>query len=100
MNFKLADVWRPAMGINIKDLKPGIFLFQFYHREDIHWVVKRGSWSFDNALLVMNTIQPGEDATKVALNEVKFWIQIYDLPVEYMSEVVGSQLESFFGIFL
>lgn len=31
MKSKLADVWRPIHGINIKDLKPGIFLFQFYH---------------------------------------------------------------------
>lgn len=27
MKSKLADIWRHAHGINIKDLKPGIFLF-------------------------------------------------------------------------
>lgn len=39
---KLADVWRPARGINIKDLKPGIFLFQFYHADDMAWVLNGG----------------------------------------------------------
>lgn len=52
---KLADVWRPFMGISIKDNKSGLFLFQFNHREDMQWVVKGGSWSFDEALLVLNT---------------------------------------------
>ncbi|WOG83583.1 hypothetical protein DCAR_0102760 [Daucus carota subsp. sativus] len=42
MKSKLADIWRPTMGINIKDLKPGLFLFQFYHKEDMQWVVKGG----------------------------------------------------------
>lgn len=35
MKAKLADIWRPVRGINIKDLKPGIFLFQFYHIDDM-----------------------------------------------------------------
>lgn len=32
---KMADIWRPAMGITIKDLKLGLFLFQFYHADDM-----------------------------------------------------------------
>lgn len=81
MKSKIADIWRPAMGISIKDLKSGVFLFQFHHKDDLNWVTKGGPWSFDNALLVLNTIKAGEDPVKVSLNEVDFWIQIYDLPV-------------------
>lgn len=88
------------MGINIKDLKPGIFLFQFYHKDDMNWVVNNGPWTFDSALLMVNTVQTGEDPTKVSLHEVDFWIQIYELPVGYMSELVGKQLGNFFGTFL
>lgn len=40
MKTKLADVWRPAMGINIREIDQGIFMFQFYHREDMNWVLK------------------------------------------------------------
>lgn len=35
MKSKLTDVWRPVHGINIKDLKPSIFLFQSYHIDDM-----------------------------------------------------------------
>lgn len=39
MTSKMADVWKPTMGVNIKEIDPGIFLFQFYHREDLLWYV-------------------------------------------------------------
>lgn len=88
------------MGINIKDLKPGIFLFQFYHKDDMNWVLSNGPWTFDGALLVMNIVKVGEDPVKVSLNEVDFWIQIHDLPICYMTEMMGKQLGNFFGTFL
>lgn len=100
MKSKMADVWRPAMGINIKEVKKDLFLFQFYHKDDLDWVQKGGPWSFDNAIPVFNSINMGEDPLKVPLNEVSFWIQIHDLPTGYMSESVGRQLGNFFGMFL
>lgn len=71
----MADIWKPAMRVNIKELKAGFFLFQFYHSDDLQWVLKGGPWSFDNATLVLNTIGVGEDPMNVPLYEVDFWIQ-------------------------
>lgn len=70
MKTKLADVWRPARGISIKDLKLGIFLFQFYHVEDLQWVLNGGPWSFDGAMLIVSTIKKGEDPCMVPLFEL------------------------------
>lgn len=39
---KLVDVWKPIMGINIKELEQGKFLFQFFHKEDMQWVMRGG----------------------------------------------------------
>lgn len=98
MKYKMADIWKPSMGINIKVLTPCLFLFQFYHKDDMNRMISNGPWSFDNALLVTNTIPTRGDPTKVSLNAVEFWIQIYDLPSGYMSESVGKQLGNFFWI--
>lgn len=38
MKSKMTDVWRPTMGINIKEIKTGLFLFQFYLKDDLVWV--------------------------------------------------------------
>lgn len=50
MRSKMTNVWHPAIGINIKELRMELFLFQFYHKDDISWVQKGGPWSFDNAI--------------------------------------------------
>lgn len=50
MKTKMEDVWKPVMGINIKELESGVYLFQFYHKEDMQWVLNGGPWSFDNAI--------------------------------------------------
>lgn len=92
MKSKLADIWKLTMGINIKELEPGIFLFQFYHIEDLPWVVNGGPWTFDNAMLVICRIPPGEEPLKVPLLIMEIWIQIHDLPTGFISEAVGRQL--------
>lgn len=97
---KMADVWKPTMGINIKEIDPGIFLFQFYHREDMLLIVNGGPWSFDNAMLVVSKISPGMKPLNVPLWHLEIWIQIHDLPTGFMSEAVGKQLGDFFGDFL
>ncbi|KAL8126745.1 hypothetical protein AgCh_013868 [Apium graveolens] len=73
---------------------------EFYHMDDMNWVISNGPWTFNGALLVTNVIKTGEDPIKVPLVEVDFWVQIYDLPVGYMTEVVEKQLGNFFGRFL
>lgn len=100
MISKMADVWKPAMGVNIKEIDPGIFLFQFYHREDMLFVINGGPWSFDNAMLIISTVPPGADPLSVPLWHLEMWIQIHELPAGFMSEAVGRQLGDFFGEFL
>lgn len=100
MKTRLADIWKPAMGINIKEIETGIFLFQFFHEKDLQWVMEGGPWSFDNAMLIIQRILPGEQPLKVPLWNLRIWIQINDLPSGFMSEQVGKQLGNFFGEFL
>lgn len=100
MKSKLADVWKPAMGISIKDLEQNVFLFQFFKKEDMQWVMNGGPWSFDNAMLALETVAAGENPAEVKTWYVNIWIQIHNLPMGYMLETVGKQLGNFFGEFL
>ncbi|XP_074346361.1 uncharacterized protein LOC141685139 [Apium graveolens] len=100
MKSKVADIWHPPRGINIKDLKPGIFLFQFYHADDKEWMLNGGPWNFDGAMLVLNKIRSGEDPLEVSLTYLQFWIQLVGVPSGLMIETTGKQLANFFGSFL
>lgn len=86
MKSKLADIWRPTRGINIKDLKPGIFLFQFYHMDDLEWILNEGSWTFNGAMLVLSKIGNGEDPLEVPLVNLQFWIQLVGVLLGLMTE--------------
>lgn len=63
-------------------------------------MLSNGPWSFDGAMLVVSEIKAGEDPVNVQLNELEVWIQIYNLPMGYMTESVGKQLGNFFGKFI
>jgi 14-3-3 protein epsilon len=45
-----------------------IVLFQFYHRIDKDRVVSGGPWSFENHILVVNDIKPGDVYNQIPLN--------------------------------
>lgn len=59
MNERLAEVWRSVRGVTIKEVSPGLFIFQFFHKLDLEKVLKRGPWTFDNHLLVMARVHVG-----------------------------------------
>lgn len=86
MKTKMADIWKPTMGTNIKELEQGIYLFRFFHKEDMLWVPNGGPWTFDSAMLCMDIIPPGEVTLKVGLWYLNIWIQIHELPYGFMSK--------------
>lgn len=66
----------------------------------MRWVLRGGPWSFDNIMVVLDTVNMGEDPAKVELWYLNIWIQIHGLPMGFMTELVGKQLGNFFGDFL
>lgn len=53
MKERMAEIWRPVKNVTIKEVVPGIFVFQFFHRLDHDKVQKGSPWAFDNYLLVL-----------------------------------------------
>ena len=54
----------------------------------------------NNNILVLQTIKPGEIPSQIPLFHVNIWVQVYDLPVGFMSTNVGKQLGNFIGLFV
>lgn len=95
----MTDVWKPAMGISIKELDQGVYLFQFFHKQYMQWVLG-GPRIFHNVMMALEPVTAGEDPLKVQLWQMNIWVQIHDFPMGFMSETVGQQLGNFFGEFL
>ena len=84
----------------IKDIGPNLFLFHFYHELDLQRVIKNGPWTFDQKLLVFSRLEIGMDPQQVQLNHADFWVQVYDLPVGFMSKRVAVDIGNFIGNFV
>lgn len=100
MKERMADVWRPVRGVSIKEASPGVFLFQFFHRLDMEKVIKGGPWTFDNHVLALGKMQMGVPLQQISLNHVDFWVQCHNLPIGFMSELVGKHLANYIGEFV
>lgn len=100
MRNRMASIWRPGRGVNITEMGSRVCLFQFFHGMDVKRIMDSGPWSFDNHLVLLRHLCPGDNPTSVQLHTVAFWIQIQELPVGYMSESIGKQLGNFIGSFI
>lgn len=100
MMDRLSTIWMPVKGVAIKRLKQDRFLFQFYHKLDMERVLAGGPWLFDNYMLVLAKIQPGDPFLNVPLDHMDMWVQIFNLPFCFMSDMVGKNMGNYIGEFL
>lgn len=100
MKERMADVWRPLRGVTIYEIESALFLFRFYHAVDFQHVLKGGPWSFDKHMLILGVIKKGENPKNIPLYMVPFWVQIHNIPVGFMSQFIGENLENYIGKFL
>lgn len=63
-------------------------------------VLKGGPWTFDNHVLALGKMQLGVPLQAISLNHVEFWVQCHNLPVGFMSELVGKHLANYIGEFV
>lgn len=100
MKERMAGVWRPGRKVLVKEIDTGIFVFQFFHKLDIQRIFNGGPWYFDNHILLMERIQPGDIPNQIPLFHATFWVQIHDLPAGFMSLVVGKALGNYIREFM
>ncbi|GMI67915.1 hypothetical protein HRI_000460800 [Hibiscus trionum] len=100
MRNTMADLWHPLGGITITDIGEKRFCFKFYHEVDVSRVMEGSPWFFNNHLLLMHRLLPGEDPLLVSLDHAYFWVQIHDLPPGLMSEAMARQFGNFIGQFV
>ncbi|XP_019179721.1 PREDICTED: uncharacterized protein LOC109174935 [Ipomoea nil] len=96
----MAGVWRPAVGVNMRELQPRKFLFRFYHDGDLTRILNDGPWTYDQSLLLMKRVQEGVDLESIPLTHADFWVQIHSLPVGLRSASVVMAIGSFLGTFV
>lgn len=93
-------MWKPFQGIIISNLEAGRVLFQFYHVVDYQIVLKGGPGSFDRNMLILGVIKEGDDPKIVSIFCIPFLVQIHNLPMGFMSQMVGESIGNFIDQYL
>ncbi|MBA0746319.1 hypothetical protein Gogos_008852 [Gossypium gossypioides] len=91
----MADFWHPIGGICITDLGEKMYLFQFFNKIDLERVSAGTPWFFNNHLLLLQSINEGDNPAVMDLKFTEFWIQVHDLPPGSMNESMARQFGNF-----
>ncbi|KAJ1382959.1 Zinc finger, CCHC-type [Sesbania bispinosa] len=81
----LAQAWRLNEELQISDMGPDVFLFQFQEAKQAKKVLEDGPWYVMGHLLSLQTWVPEVSVFEVNYDYVSFWIQLHGLPLEYMN---------------
>lgn len=57
-------------------------------------------WSFGKHILLLSLIREVEVPNQIPLFKVPFWIKVHNLPVGFISMVVGQSIANFLGEYL
>ncbi|KAJ8765838.1 hypothetical protein K2173_015792 [Erythroxylum novogranatense] len=100
MRHTLASVWQPLMGMQVREVKTGLYVFQFFHAVDVHRILDMRPCTFDNHLLILDRFGVSSSPFAVPLYHVPFWIQVHGLPSGFRSARVLQDIGNKIGQFL
>ena len=92
--------WKMGSDLQIVDVGKGILQFKFSLEYQMKWVEKNGPWNFENNLLLLCRWRRGLSAMNISFSHSPFWVQIWGLPFELMSDEVGGELGNNIGRFI
>ena len=92
--------WKLGSDLRIVDVGKNIFQFKFNSKYQMEWVERNGPWNFDNNLLLMCRWRKGLSVTNISFTHSPFWVQVWGLPFENMSEEVGRDLGNRLGNYI
>ena len=96
----LTSAWKLGSDLRIVDVGKNIFQFKFNSKYQMEWVEMNGTWNFANNLLLMCRWTKGLSVTNISFTHSPFWVQVWGLPFENMSEEVGRDLGNRLGKYI
>jgi hypothetical protein len=83
-------VWKMNSECKILEVGMDILQFKFNTGFQLNWVVENGPWSFENNLLLLRRWEKGLSTRNLSFTHTPFWIQIWGLPFDLVSEQTGE----------
>nr|XP_027062865.1 uncharacterized protein LOC113689269 [Coffea arabica] len=88
--------WGYPMGLFVMELGPNLFQFVIPCANDRERILNGGPWIVDSQLLVLRSWYDGIEDDRCAFSLAPLWLQVWNLPVHWISKEVGLKIESIF----
>ena len=81
----LFSAWSFAAPLSIEVLDQNKYLFIVSHENHYKNIINQGPWNVRSSLLLLQPRSPALSIEEIKLNLCAFWIQVHDLPLQYMT---------------
>ncbi|XP_027151970.1 uncharacterized protein LOC113752026 [Coffea eugenioides] len=95
-NF-VTTAWGYPKDLTVVELGPNLFQFILSKENDRDRIAKGGPWILDNQLMVINRWYEGIEDDEKAFKLAPLWVQVWNLPVHWISKDVGKKIGSVFN---
>lgn len=99
MQSKLNQIWKPDGRMDVVDLSHGFFLVQFFSKEDLNSILRRGPWFLGDHFLSIRPWEPFFKPSSTNVSLVAMWFRFYELPIELYEAESMRELGSPLGRF-
>lgn len=93
----ILKAWRTSRGVWIVDLGENLFLFKFACEGDKRKFVELGPWNIEGFPLILKQWNQNMVVEDLDFSSLLIWIQVRNLPIEYMSKENAIEIGALVG---
>ena len=88
----LRSKWKLGDDLKVVEVGDGLLQFKFSMESQLNWVWNNGPWCFDNQILALRRWEKGMTARTETFTHLPFWVQVWGLPFDLMTEEAGQDI--------
>lgn len=96
----IKHAWGVTEWAKMWDLGENLFQVVFENEADLINVYAHGPWTFDDNLILYKRWEPGMTKDDVTFENMAFWVQLWELPMELRTPGIAKQIGNHIGEFL
>ena len=88
----LCKAWASCQYFHITDIGVNRFMFTVHFESEAKRIIDEGLWNVFGKLLLVRMWDPALSVSKLDTSKIMPWVQLYDVPLEFISNINAHQI--------